>query len=352
MKKVYYILIILLCNSCNTSDGYKDVEKFTTQDVKETVSLAGEVVNFDEMIMMPKYMALVDTILVIVNGNTEYVIYCFNIKSHKKLVKSITRGNGPGDLIHVQNMQFVDTCIWIFDMQQQKIQQYGKHDICFSPNPKMLNSVRLKNFSNSVFILPEQNKFIASTVQPDKKRFVLYDTESNILNEFGDFPQLNASMTSFEAIQSFVGNLIYSDGKFIFACNRTDLIEIYNFDGSLNKRLHGPDGFIPHLKQRGVEGGGIAVSDIKGQSRDGYFFPVAYGNELWVLYDGRYIDNIDPDHLLNTIIVFNLDTGIPVRLIHLDKAISRFTIDEKNNVIYAISSDPDCHIVRFDLNTY
>ena len=355
MKNYYFIIIALLCYSCNTSnksDKYKDAERFTMQDIPETVSLTGKEIDFDEIIIPSRYFTIVDTVLVITNSQTEHVIHCFDVKNHKKVAEFVRRGNGPDDIVDPTNVQFVDTCIWIFDIQQQIIRQYGKLDIRLPISPKSLNSVRLKVFSNRALVLPEQDRFIASTIQPEKKRFILYNMEGNILNEFGDFPELiiNTPMTPIEAIESFIGNLLYSNDKFIFVCNRTDLIEIYNFDGSLNKRLHGPDGFIPYLKQRDVGGGGVAAGGDRTRSREGYFSPVVYGNELWVMYDGRYSRDVDSAHLKNTIIVFNLDEGKPIRLIQLDKDILRFTIDEKNNVMYGISSDPEYHIVQFDLN--
>jgi hypothetical protein len=344
----YFILALLLC-SCNVSDRYRNAETFTLQDIPETVSLTGEPVEFDSIVMNPGYITLVDSVLILTNRNTDRLIHCFDVRNRKKVTESIMHGNGPEDMLDARYAQIVDTCVWIFDMQLRMLRQYGKHDICFSHNPKSLNRVRLEGLFSAILALPGQDKFIASTVQPNKKRFALYDTDGNILNEFGVFPESNASMTPVEAIQSFVGHSTCSDDKFIFACNRTDLIELYNFDGSLYKQLHGPDGFFPHLKQREVEGGGIAVSGTIGKSREGYFSPVAYGNELWVMYDGRY-EVTDPNHLINTIIVFNLDKGKPVRLIHLDKAISKFAIDGKNKALYGISSDPEYHIVRFDLS--
>jgi hypothetical protein len=349
MKRFYYSILALLFYSCNASDRYKDAEKFTMRDIPKTVSLTGEEVDFDAMIMNPRHITLVDTVLIITNYNTAHLIHCFDVKNCKKLTESVMRGNGPEDMLDAGKAQLVDTCIWIFDMQPQIIRQYGKQDICLSHEPKLLDKVHLKDFSNAVLALPGQDKFIASTVQPEKKRFAIYDTNGNRLNEFGDFPESHTSMTPIEAIQSFIGHLTYSDDKFIFVCNQTDLIEFYNFDGSLNKRLHGPDGFFPHVRQKEVEGGGIAVSGTNGKSREGYFFPVVYGNELWVLYDGRYSSNNNPDHLMSTIIVFDLIEGRPARLVNLDKAICRFAIDDKNNAIYGISSDPEYHIVRFGL---
>jgi hypothetical protein len=348
MKNCYYFIFALLFYSCNVSDGYGDAERFTLQDIPRTVSLTGEQVDFDGMIMNPGYITLVDTVLIITNINTENLIHCFDVKNRKKLAESIMRRNGPEDMLDAKTTQPVDTCIWIFDMQQQTVRQYGKRDICLSQNPKSLKSVRPEGFFNAVRTLPGQDKFIASTVQPGKKRFTLFDTGGNMLNEFGDFPESNTSMTPIEAVQSFTGYLTSSDDKFIFVCNRTDLIEFYNIDGSLNKRLHGPDAFFPHMKPRSVEGGGIVVSGTA-ESRQGYFSPVVYGNELWVLYDGRYDSDInEPSHSLNTIIVFDLAEEKPVRLIHLDQAIFGFAIDGKNNAIYGIGSDPEYHIVRFD----
>jgi hypothetical protein len=348
MKSFYYFIFVLLFYSCNISDKYKDAEKFTLQDIPQTISLTGEIVEFDSMIMIPIDITLVDTVLIMTNIKTENFIHCFDVKNRKKLTESIARGNGPEDMLDARKAQLVDTCVWIFDVLPQVIRQYGKQDICLSRDPKSLNKVHLKGFSDAVLALSGQDKFIASTVQPDKKRFAIYDINGNMLNEFGDFPESNTSMTPIEKVQSFVGNLTYSKDKFILVCKRTDLIELYNFDGSLNKRLHGPDGFFPHLKQRGIEGGGIVVSETKGESRDGYLSPVVYGDELWVLYDGRYV-NYNPNRLMNTIIVFDLVKGKPVKLINLDKAIAKFEIDGKNNAIYGISSDPEYHIVRFDL---
>jgi hypothetical protein len=101
------------------------------------------------------------------------------------------------------------------------------------------------------------------------------------------------------------------------------------------------------MRQKGVDGG-IVIAGSEGKSREGYFSSVVSGNELWVLHDGGDSYRV-PNHLMNTIIALDLTKGKPVKLLHLDKPVSGFTLDDKNNAHYGISSNLEYHIIQFDL---
>ena len=311
-----------------------------------------ETLEFDELILMPMQLSIVDSVLLLLSIKTERFVHKFNINSLKKIGESVPFGNGPNEMIDARKIQVVDSSIWLFDKMVKKIYQYNFLQFCSSDNPEVMKTVNYTIFLDDISIL-SKNKFVATTLGEGdncKSRLYFFDMEGNGLFEKGELPDDGTEKTDLENTQGALCSIIINqfEKKIGLVYKLTDLIEIYDIDGNLLKRTHGPDQFFSQLRQHNAPNGAIRAGSVKGKTRDAYFSPVCYNNELWVLYSGRSYEPNKGNYLINTIIVFDWD-GNPLRRYKLDTPVFAFTIDEKNKKIYAITDDPEFHIIRFDL---
>lgn len=130
----------------------------------------------------------------------------------------------------------------------------------------------------------------------------------------------------------------------------TDLIEIYDYEGRLVKRLHGPDHFFPAVRELSNGEGLQKVSSVSGETRDAYFCPLYSGGKIYVLYSGRvYHEGQSADaYLLDTLLSFNWD-GTPDKAYKLPVPVFTFAIDETNRTLYGLSFVPEYHLVKYAL---
>lgn len=73
-------------------------------------------------------------------------IYCICIMLiQEKVNTSISFGNGPGEFLHIQQIQSSDSLLWLSDAQRPFISAYRKKDILFSDtiSPTAIKEVML-----------------------------------------------------------------------------------------------------------------------------------------------------------------------------------------------------------------
>ncbi|MGV8096463.1 MAG: BF3164 family lipoprotein [Mangrovibacterium sp.] len=163
------------------------------------------------------------------------------------------------------------------------------------------------------------------------------------------YKHCNLSLTPIETIEGFLCNISVNpqDGRICLSYNLTDLIEFYDSDGILKKRVHGPDHFFPVIEQR-ERGEGVGVRSIEGKTRDAYFSPVVSDSMIYLLYSGRFFDlNVTESlYLVNQIFAFDWD-GTPSKRFILDIPIFWFTVDEKQKKIYGLTDVPDFRVIEY-----
>lgn len=122
------------------------------------------------------------------------------------------------------------------------------------------------------------------------------------------------------------------------------MIELYNKKGDLIKRIHGPEQFLSQIKEH--SDGNIKTSNpIKGKAQGAYRNPINTGEEIFVLFNGKLIDE-EGSSLTNKILVFDWN-GNPLKVYLLNQDIFAFTVDAINKKIYGISDNPEYHIIEF-----
>lgn len=87
---------------------------------------------------------------------------------------------------------------------------------------------------------------------------------------------------------SFLAEMACTDDRLFVSYMQTDLLELYDVEGSLLKRMQGPDGFFPHIREVS-DGRYSKTTSVKGESRDAYFTPVAVNGKFYVSYTGASV---------------------------------------------------------------
>ena len=352
MKKqiITYTLILslpLLFFSCR-GYSYRDARTFSQSDIKKTIYLTGEIIEIDE-VLIPGNLFLFDSLLFTRNAGHSEFISVFHRRDMSKIGSFIEFGGGPGEFVEIlRNIQFQDSLVWIFDGRASRtVNKYHISQFLQPGTIYPLEVIHLPDPFGGALITP--NRIVTKgSLHHIHSRFSIYDLQGNFIENKGTLPDTGTRLTELELHESFSATMaLHPDGEAIFvAYKATDLIEIYDANGNLKTRVHGPDQFFP-IRQEVRDGNLARVRSISGRTRDAYFFPVAFSDEIWVVYDGGVFDpSVAYGFLSNRIIVFDWE-GNPLRQYITDVGIYGLAVDRENRVIYALTIAPEHAFVRF-----
>ena len=291
------LLVVGMISSCTSSPSFEACERFAWRDLGEPVFLQGDSVVFDEMLMQPTRVAVVDSFLITKNQNAERFFYVYNVYNRRKTGERIPFGIGPDEMI------------------------------------------------DPVWMLMPGRGFVSSTLESEEHRFALFDFNGERTAYFGEYPKAYQDGTTYEKYMEFTATMAAKpDGsRWVVAHQLTDMLEIYDDSLKLVKRIQGPDGFFPQME----EVNGHIRHNRK--ERNAYFFPFATDKYIYVLYDGRVYDLESPTRYLRDKL-FVLDwNGTPVKYYQLSEPVFHFAIDVRNGTLYGLSDLPEFHIVSYAL---
>lgn len=344
------LLSLLFCsilfglNSC-TSNGIKDAESFDWSSIPEPVYLKGDSISFDEILLTPTRIVVIDSFLLTKNRNVERFFHIYNLNTKKKVGERIPFGIGPKEMLDPVWLFMPDGNLAVFDRNKRQMDIYPKNLLLTCDTVSPLKHISFNNQLMNPAILPGVG-ILSSNLQTENPKFIAVDFEGNKISEFGEYPNDYKEKTLYEKSVTFMGDMaVKPDGsRWVMTHKPTDMLEIYDNNLNLLKRLQGPDQNVPDLKE---ENGRI---QRKGRaSKEAYFFPFATNECFYVLYDGREYDTESPTrYLRDKLLVFDWD-GNPIKYYKLSEPILHFCLDEKQQIIYGVSDYPEFHIVAFPL---
>lgn len=335
-------LSMFLVSSCTKQKGYLDSTLFSIEDFGEPIPLKGREVIFDEILMKPVKITLIDSFLLMKNINTEQCIHLFNLNSRKKVGERITFGTGPDEMIDPRIIGLYNNKVWILDKNRYVLNEYNSNCFFLGDSLKVDKKISFPDFCNSVVPLSGKG-FVSLTFNQKDKRLLFMNTIGKEPYLKGEYPMVENLASPMEKIEGFIGDIVTSllGDRIVVTYKRTDLIDIYDKEGNLLRRMHGPDHFLPEIHQDGERIG----SNPGQQDREAYFWPLAVGEHFFVLYSGK--ESKRGDYLINKIFVFDWD-GDPVTYYSLDTSIFDFAVDSKKKKIYGLTDSPESHIVEFN----
>lgn len=345
MKKnfILFCLSLLLIIACSPKSDYNNSVYITYKDFKEVEKLESNVLIFDSLIMKPFSMQKHDTVLIIRNLNTEKIFQLFNLNTDKEIGQRISVGQGPNEML---SPFFVscDTAIILFDMSNSTISKFTVEDFIHEKDPTPYEKIKLaEQILSEIVMLGDE---IIGSLYHSEAPYYKFDENGNKTTPFGSYPVSNLSYSESELASAYFSAITSNSlDKVAVSHFWSDLISIYDKNGTLIKNIHGPEHFYPHLKT--FDENGMTFSKaVPGKSRDAFYCPISIGNNLFVLFNGKDPYEKEYNTLSKRILVYSWD-GVPQKIYELDRGVSRIIVDEKNKKIYGITSDPEYMILEF-----
>lgn len=264
------------------------------------------------------------------------------ISSKKKVRECVHFGIGPDEMIDPRFIPSTDGNFWIFDKNRKILSICDRQKFLKEGSLNIKKSIVFEDFCNNIVLIPEKG-FIASVFNMNNRRFALFNLDGDTICYKGEYLPLSNLQTNIEQMEGYVNEFTANSmgDKIFVSYKRTDLIEYYDSNMNLIKRLHGPEHFFPEVHQVGDR-----IKTNKGAERDAYSFPLSVGNNIFVLFSGKVFDPKNHDYLKDKILVFDWN-GNPQCYYHLDIPIFDFAVDEKSQIIYGLTDKPESHIVQF-----
>ncbi|MDH6534686.1 hypothetical protein M2101_001362 [Parabacteroides sp. PM5-20] len=343
----YYLCMnMVLLEGCQSKQEYKDIQHIKYADFGIPISLQGEEVFFDEPVLKPMGVLAADSILFVYSMLSDKLLCRYNLNTMKKTGEYISFGSGPEELMHISNMQILDSLLWIIDSNSRRGFGYNLLNISNSDTVTMQSRIQIKDAFSRMNILRDGSS-VATAYNPEHNRLTFFDMNGNYKFTNGDFPFFRKDITAIENIEGFTANLMYSpeNERIYLFCLATDLIEVFDTEGNILSRVHGPDFFFPEVREQHFGDGSTKVAFDFDKGRDAYLGPLVVADEIFVLYSGAS-SSLRNGNKKDKILVFNKDLD-PLRYYQLSEPVFNMAIDVNSKTIYAITDEPEFRIIKY-----
>jgi len=337
--QIIFILITVLLNSCTES---RVETEFTLNSFDKSFYLKdGQSYENDSLFLgNPRWIRFhPDSFLIIQEMGSAKMLTVIDLKCNM-IQKLISKGKGPGEMISVWGIEILNKDLYAFCGQLRKVIKLspGKDRRFNIIDEFMLDEKQ----SKGTYPLTE-NLLVCLSNIGDVNRFTYLTGEGKIIRKFGDYPTLLNS-DQVKPDNDIFGSYISANSngsKFVVVCAYTDIIEIYDTEKGLERRIHGPLGI--NLEAHYVKVGPGRMT----RREPGYLtYCMADANidEFWtgfISYKGE--KNKGPrltEAYPKQIFCFNWK-GKPLRIINLEFPVFAFDVDWGNKILYCIKCDEE-----------
>lgn len=325
--------IVLSFNSCQLRNKYKNADQYSFSDIENVIPLNGKPLDMEGAILSsPMGLQVYDSILVVLESSGEYVCQLFNLNNDRNLGYRIARGQGPNDMIMPNFINGEKDKLRFIDLASSTIFEYSITDFVHNQNPVPINKIKLSDNVDSG-MLKIKNDYIGFKYFQDQQLYK-YSNQGVGLGGFIPFPESTIQYSNEERADAYYMGFTSNYNDRIALCYyMTDLLEIYDIEGKLKKRLHGPEQFFLHHQ-------------YPEKNKDAYFSPQNAGEHLFVLYNGGRIKDEGHSSSCTKMFSFSWEGDLEC-MYELDYPIYTFFVDCKVKKIYGVCTKPDYHIVEY-----
>lgn len=334
MKKIIFkvafvatIAMVGMLFSC--SENQSDIEKFTWNDFENKFELKGRTVDFEDAILKPFSIQVYDSVLITLEPSRDVFCQLFDLNKEKKMGERLKMGEGPNEMMMPM---FVSNGkeLGLIDLASSSLYNYDFKEFITNQSPTPINKIKLaENVDSEMQVLNDH--YVGYQYFKDELLY-LFDKSGNKIKPLARFPEKYASLPQEERSDilqmGFVSN---GQDKIAITYYQTDLIDIYDAEGNLIKRMQGPEQF-----------------DYTKTGKDAFFSSKNAGESFWVLYNGEERTKEGHKSSCSKLLSFSWD-GVPESVYTLDDPIFTFCVDVKRNRIYGVSTTPEYHIVEYIL---
>lgn len=321
--------IILVCMLFSCSGNGSGIERFSWSDFEHTVELKGRTIDFEDAVVMPFSIQVHDSVLVTLEPARNVFCQLFDLNREVRIGERLKMGEGPDEMImpmfvhNGKGLQFID-------LSSAVLYSYAVSDFIENEVPVPVDKIKLEeNVDGEMQVL--NNHYLGYQYSKDAQLY-LFEQSGKKAKALVGFPEKYAALPP-EKRSDILQMGFVSNGQDRVAVTyyMTDLIEIYDTDGNLVKRMQGPEQF-----------------DYTATGKDAFFSPKNGGDSFWVLYNGEERSKEGHKSSCSKLLSFSWD-GVPRCVYLLDDPIFTFCIDKKNRRIYGVSTTPEYHVVEYVL---
>lgn len=341
------VVLSLFVGACSRP-GNTESTQIEWSDFAQTIPAKGVVTDME--IFAPSLsMLCIDSLLMTVNLQSDYMIDIFNLRTGKRVKSAVMFGRGPGEMLSLQRIQSLGDSLWLYDRMQQKMFGTTLPDLLLEKPHTPVSYSGLHALENAM--IAADGNIVTDDYRQALSRFSVYDRSGKFLGSYGEIPEVEKFGNNlFWASESSVSTMTaLPNGGFLVAYKRTDILEVYDSTLVMKKRIHGPDQFTAAIEMVEDENG-VRVRSMPDE-RDAYFHPVVLQKrpEIWLLYSGE-LWSAKKGPLMNRVLVFDYDLR-PLRVMELEIPVYSIAVDEEQQILYGATIDEkSMWLVRYSYN--
>lgn len=343
MKKQFllfcFILTIISCkDNVTTPDKFPKIKEIKHTKLfieQEPIFIGGKMLYFSS-----------DSSLVIQNFDADSLLLILNLKN-KNITSYIPLGNGPNEFTRIDISQKISDSTFLF--QDTNSAQLYEMNIITGEIKKGYG------FEDSRYleVVKMKDNYIATGIF-DEGMFAIRNNKDSVyyLHKYPN-DKIDDSKTQAKAL-AYQGKLLANESneRFIFCSTQFSYFEIFQYNentiNSIKKSYIGEYDYVvsPDHSSR-------VFAHPYENNREGYIDAYITDKRIYLLYSGRSIGDTnitthEKASLANIILVYDWD-GNPLVQYVSDVDLERICVNISENIIYAISYNPDPEIVFFEL---
>lgn len=288
LTKIFVVAgIVISLLSCNR--GQADNESIFEKEIEYIPVSTDQQFLFDN-IFNPRKMRVIDGLMLVSdyqNFPPFHVLEADSDGTLNYLRGEGTEGRGPGEFQLVEDFIDTDSLVYVYDGGQLKLISYYK-----DMNPAPYNDIQMRINGRPITMNAFPNdRFVASGLFFND-RFQVYNTAGEIILNGGEQIAFHEDFTPQQLGTSWYSFSVTHPEKdlvYIFSLN-ADLIEKYNGEGDLLKRIQGKNFGLPKRTLGVVNGQQHAVDD---GSKVAYLWIDTDENYIYALYSGELREDLD-----------------------------------------------------------
>lgn len=337
---LFLTFLLIWIYACDSKNDEQILGKSDRQILIDSDSLG----FIRDLIVSNNYLVLCDSKPL--NDDKQLRIYDLN---NSKFLYALGRvGAGPGEFRQGMSLNKIDNGkngFSLMDLSSKKVLIY-KYD-----NLGRLNyseAVQLKEGRPYMPLVVDDSTIYSLGLELFTGRMAKYNYSGNLLETIGDIPPGKEKDTPVPVhLQACKGILRVTPNmnNFIISYQFADLIDIYNKNGVLLKRINDKIGKAPKYKTLVRSGYPTFILDEE-EAILGYLDIRVTDSLIIALFSGELAATAQYE--TNIIQVFNLE-GKPLKTVTLDIKISQIEIDKNNNRLIAVSYYPTPKVYAFNL---
>lgn len=282
----------------------------------------------------------------------------YSLDSIQLLGKFLPKGDQNGEAINITQMQYNEAFneLYITDPAGKQIlvftprkDRHAKVPLVYKSrlHQGLHDTARIALPRAVVFGKQKQVVDVNTNTKSRAPRFLcFFDSTLVIQKRTAELPVSDTSLPYYILNFVFDTGLSFSNDNNYFVSNgyNADLITLFDTSGNVVRQVHGPADTDPAYSIQQVSSNSLRVLPARGNHFSYTSRPRMNDHELFVLYNGKSIN--ESDFHVKTLLLFD-DQLKPKRNFQLDTAIYEIDIDWQNRVIYGIGKKPAPFVVTY-----